>query len=139
MEPLSHSWGYSLEMYRRKRYCPVPGCSSNKPLKKLSNHLTALHPGLSPQERQKYLKEAKGANSGQSGLVKNPSLEQRSLSSFFSSEAGPSSSNDHDGSIVEVEMVQGRDKGKGKMPVGGGGGNGKKEGKRDGRKRNKER
>ena len=50
---------YSFETYRKRRYCPVPGCTSRKPLKKLSNHLTALHPGISPQQRAKYLKDAK--------------------------------------------------------------------------------
>ena len=41
---------YSLETYRRRRYCPVPGCSSSKPLKKLSNHLTALHPDITMEQ-----------------------------------------------------------------------------------------
>ena len=55
----NHPPKHSLESYRRFRFCPVPGCTTRKPLKKLSNHLTALHPGRAKWER--YLKEAKRA------------------------------------------------------------------------------
>ena len=44
----------SMEKYRKRRFCPVPGCPSKKPLKKLPNHLKALHPDLSKDDRIKY-------------------------------------------------------------------------------------
>lgn len=53
----------SMEKYRKRRYCPVEGCSSDKPLKKLSNHLVAMHPSLTAAERKMYLKSAKRAHS----------------------------------------------------------------------------
>ena len=47
----------SQERYRKSRYCPVPGCPSTKPLKKISNHLKTYHPNLTPQQHQLFLKE----------------------------------------------------------------------------------
>lgn len=39
------------------RDCPIPGCGSRY-LVKLSNHLAQVH-GLSPEDRKKWLQEAK--------------------------------------------------------------------------------
>lgn len=109
-----HSKIFSLEQYRRQRYCPVPGCMNHKPLKKLSNHLTAQHPGLSKEQRQKYLKEAKRANLKQKGPLNTPSVAQKSLSSFFTSPSEDGSSHAHKGPNFSNEIAPG----KGKTPKG---------------------
>ena len=49
----------SFEAYRRRRYCPVPGCPMRKPLKKLPNHLQQMHPSLTKEEKARMLKVAK--------------------------------------------------------------------------------
>ena len=48
----------SFEKYRKPYCCPIPGCCSTKPIKKLSNHLAAVH-RLSTKECLQYLSEAK--------------------------------------------------------------------------------
>lgn len=109
-----HSKIFSLEQYRRQRYCPVPGCMNHKPLKKLSNHLTAQHPGLSKEQRQKYLKEAKRADLKQKDPLNTPSVAQKSLSSFFTSPSEDGSSHAHKGPNFSNEIAPG----KGKTPKG---------------------
>ena len=49
----------SFEAYRRRRYCPVPGCPMRMPLKKLPNHLQQMHPSLTKEEMARILKVAK--------------------------------------------------------------------------------
>lgn len=76
---------FSLEQYRRRRFCPVPGCKVTKPLKKLSNHLTYSHPGLSKQDRMDFLARAKHSGAGIAGPAQTPSSSQASITSFFQS------------------------------------------------------
>ena len=47
----------SFEKYRKSYFCPIPGCHSSKPIKKLSNHLASVH-RLSTKERFQHLAEA---------------------------------------------------------------------------------
>ena len=50
----------SMERYRKYKLCPVEGCpSAGRPLKKLANHMTSVHPKLSALKRREALKEAK--------------------------------------------------------------------------------
>ena len=35
--------------YSKSKYCPVRGCKTKQPLKKLSNHLKSMHPELTDQ------------------------------------------------------------------------------------------
>lgn len=48
----------STEKYRKYKLCPIVGCRSKQPLKKLSQHLRSLHPILTPKERENALKHA---------------------------------------------------------------------------------
>ena len=83
-KPAARPRKFSLEHYRRRRFCPVPGCSVTKPLKKLSNHLTYRHPGLSKQDRADFLAKAKIAGLHHTTApVQTPSPTQASLSSYF--------------------------------------------------------
>lgn len=54
---------FSLESYRKYKYCPVPGCPLRKPKKKLANHISMYHPEISKARQLRYLKEAKVAGS----------------------------------------------------------------------------
>ena len=45
-------------MYRKVKWCPVPGCLA-KPQKKLSNHIIRAHKHITPEERACFLKKAK--------------------------------------------------------------------------------
>ena len=108
----------SSEAKRRFSFCPVPGCTSRKPLKKLSNHLTALHPGITKLEREKYLREAKKAEPRTHAATQVPLKVQRTLSGFLGSyllsddEKAPDSHRE-----CSTEEVTRRSKGK--VPVGG--------------------
>ena len=75
----------TFEQYRRRRFCPVPGCPVKKPLKKLPNHLKTMHSALTPHEAKTYLQKAKYATPG-AGPLQAPAQTQRILSTFFSSE-----------------------------------------------------
>ena len=75
---------HSMEKYR---FCPVPGCPSRKPLKKLPNHLRALHPELSGADRLKYLKSAKYTTKARSHPVQASSSSQPSLAVWFGGRA----------------------------------------------------
>ena len=50
---------YNLEEYRKRYFCPVPGCTSNKAQKKLANHIAIEHRSISTEERHAYLAKAK--------------------------------------------------------------------------------
>ena len=76
----------SQEHYRRSRYCPVPGCSSQKPLKKISNHLKTFHQDLTPQQHQLFLKSARYATRTETvDKVRriNPPRNVPKITSFF--------------------------------------------------------
>ena len=76
----------SQERYRKSRYCPVPGCHSTKPLKKLSNHLKTYHPTLTPQQHLLYLKSAKYATPAETIEKRrriNPPRAVQQITSFF--------------------------------------------------------
>ena len=74
----------TFELYRKRRYCPVPGCTVKKALRKLPNHLSGTHPSISLEERTRYLKVAKYMGPKE-GPVQAAHLSQRCISTFFSS------------------------------------------------------
>ena len=48
------------ERYRKHKLCPIKGCASaGRPLKKLANHMQAVHSDLSREERTEALRKAK--------------------------------------------------------------------------------
>ena len=49
----------NMERYRKSYFCPVPGCRSTRALKKLSNHLTAVHNMRDSKTRLRTLQQAK--------------------------------------------------------------------------------
>ena len=110
---------FSSERYRRRKFCPVPGCMVTKPLKKLSNHLSYRHPGLSKQDRADFLAKAKPAGASIAGPVQTPAPSQASLSSFFHplplSTPAVSTSADS----TEPQKKKGRVGRKGKAPAAG--------------------
>ena len=74
-QPLQYIWTLSLnhllfvifhlfrtngyfEKYHKSYFCPIPGCCSSKPIKKLSNHLASVH-RLSTKEWLQHLAEAR--------------------------------------------------------------------------------
>ena len=69
---------YNREKYRKKKICPVPGCTS-KEQKKLSNHLKIMHPGLTQEDRQKLLQSALVAERPFIPQIR----DQRKLGEFF--------------------------------------------------------
>lgn len=90
---------YKRERYRQPRWCPVHGCTSKKPQKKLSNHLTYAHPDLEKSQRKRFLRGAKKSF----GLP--AALGQKQLhfdiSAAKPSAAGPSSSPSPSGSHLK--------------------------------------
>ena len=76
----------SFESYRRRRFCPVPGCPVRKALKKLPNHLKQKHPALTSEESARMLRIAKYQAPG-GGQVRNPALTQKTIAAFFGQEA----------------------------------------------------
>ena len=48
----------SFEKYRKSYFCPIPGCCSSKPIKKISNHLASVH-RLSTKEWLQHLAKAR--------------------------------------------------------------------------------
>ena len=50
----------NFEHYRKHKLCPIKGCASaGRPLKKLANHMQAVHSDLSRKERTEALRKAK--------------------------------------------------------------------------------
>lgn len=62
--------GRSFEKYRKSYFCPVKGCGSGKPQKKLSNHLIAVHGISSKSERAHLLALAKVDGPAKPGTIK---------------------------------------------------------------------
>ena len=49
----------NFESYRKSYYCPLQGCRSSRPIKKLSNHLKDVHGIMDSHRRQQLLADAK--------------------------------------------------------------------------------
>ena len=80
---------YNLEAYRKSYFCPVPGCKSDKPQKKLANHIAVQHRAVSAEERHAYLAKAKQV-AARRGPTQFPTLAQPTIQTIFTAaEAGP--------------------------------------------------
>ena len=80
---------YNLEAYRKSYFCTVPGCKSDKPQKKLANHIAVPHRSVSAEERHAYLAKAKQV-AARRGRTQFPTLAQPTIQSMFTAaEVGP--------------------------------------------------
>ena len=105
----------TFELYRKRKYCPVPGCTVKKALIKLPNHLSGTHPSISLKERTRYLKVAKYMGPKE-GPVQAAHVSQRCISTFFPRmKALPNTSlSEEDDPLSHKRQKRNKSKGKGK-------------------------
>ena len=60
----------NLEKYRKRYFCPIKGCTSTKPIKKLTNHLTTVHGIMDGARRRELAARAREAGPAAPGTRK---------------------------------------------------------------------